>query len=116
MATPSRSSVPTRIAVLADTHLSDLPGTAQDAALDWALAWLRAAPPDLVLVAGDVTTAGTTSAARRARAKLDASGLTFRMAPGNSDCRSPQHCTGPNRWHDLPGPSSTQEVPVWRQA
>lgn len=83
--------MPTRIAVLADTHLTDLPNTAQDAALDWALEWLRADPPDLVLVAGDVTAAGTTDAARRAREKLNASGLTFRMAPGNSDCRSPQH-------------------------
>lgn len=95
--------MPTRIAVLADTHLTDLPGTAQDAALDWAIATLRANPPDLVLVAGDVTAAGTANAAQRAREKLDASGLNFRMAPGNSDCRSPEHCEHVRELLTVPG-------------
>ena len=78
-----------RIAILADTHLPDTAGSAQDAALDWALDQLRHDAPDVVLVAGDVTGTGRSETARRARGKMDRSGLPYRMTPGNSDRRTP---------------------------
>lgn len=80
----------TRIAVLADAHLSPIDGTAQDAVLDWALCRLRADPPDVVVVAGDMTAAGSYTSARRLREKLDRARLTVRMTPGNSDRRTPE--------------------------
>ncbi|MHC4592566.1 MAG: metallophosphoesterase, partial [Planctomycetota bacterium] len=79
----------TRIAVLADIHLPDIPHTAQEAALDWALAQLRIEAPDVLLLAGDATASGTLLAARRLRKKLDESGLRFHIARGDSDCRTP---------------------------
>ena len=78
-----------RIGILADIHLPDVTPSAQEAALDWALHHLAAERTDVVIVAGDVTAAGTVEAAGRARAKMDGSGLTYRMMAGNSDRRTP---------------------------
>lgn len=78
-----------KIAVISDIHLSDLPGTAQEAALRYALSRLQEEKPAVVLVLGDVTAAGTLEAADRVRTVLDESGLCFRMVPGNSDERTP---------------------------
>ena len=81
-----------RIAIIADSHLSDISGTAQEAAFEFALNQLQANKPDLLLVLGDVTAAGTIESAERAREMLDQSGLCYRMIPGNSDERTPAHC------------------------
>ncbi len=77
------------MAVIADTHLPAMAGTAQEACLDWALQTLAADPPDLVAVAGDVTAAGAPEAAVAFRSKLDHSRLPCRLIPGNSDLRNP---------------------------
>ncbi|MCD6284284.1 MAG: metallophosphoesterase, partial [Anaerolineae bacterium] len=79
----------TQIAVLADIHLPDAPGSPQEAALVDALNRLRVEKPDVVLVLGDATAAGTLVSADRVRAILEGSGLCYRMIPGNSDRRSP---------------------------
>lgn len=80
----------TTIAILADLHLPSAAGTAQEAALDWALECLRAEAPDVVVFGGDITASGTAVAARRAREKVEACGIPFRMAAGNSDRRTPE--------------------------
>jgi predicted phosphodiesterase len=82
--------MPTRIAILADIHLSDIAHTAREAALDWALKRLRVEAPDVLLVAGDVTASGTSRAARRFREKMDRGGLPFLITLGDSDCRNPK--------------------------
>ena len=78
-----------KIAVISDIHLSNEPGTAQEAALAYALNRLQSEKPDVVLLIGDVTAAGTLESADRVRTTLDESGLCFRMIPGNSDERTP---------------------------
>jgi len=85
-------SMSLRIAAIADTHLSNVPSTAQEAAFEFALKQLQSNKPDVVLVLGDLTAAGTIETAERARAMLEQSGLCFRMVPGNSDERTPAHC------------------------
>ncbi len=77
----------TLIAVIADTHLNALEGTAQDAGLAWALRELGNLKPDVVVVAGDVTAVGDPGAAARFRHALQASGLPFIITVGNSDLR-----------------------------
>lgn len=77
-----------KIAVMADIHLSNVPGTAQEAALVFALKRLQSEKPDVVLFIGDLTAAGDLESAERVRAMLDESGLCFRMIPGNSDERT----------------------------
>ncbi|OGV68853.1 MAG: hypothetical protein A3K19_01850 [Lentisphaerae bacterium RIFOXYB12_FULL_65_16] len=79
------------IAIIADVHLPDVGGTAQEAALVWALDSLARQPPDLVVFAGDMTAAGTSGSARRFRDIVDRYGRGFRhlITPGNSDRRKP---------------------------
>jgi len=81
--------MPFTMAVIADTHLPAMPGTAQETCLDWALATLSANPPDLLAVAGDITAAGSPATAAAFRSKLDHSGLRTLITPGNSDLRNP---------------------------
>jgi len=81
--------MPTTIAVIADFHLPTAENTAQEAALDWALAYLGQERPDLVILAGDLTATGAAGPARTVRDKLEASGLPFRAVSGNSDWRTP---------------------------
>ena len=78
----------TRIAVTADIHLSDAPGTAQAAALAWALEWLQEQAPNLMIVAGDATAAGTRDQSDLILAALGHSLLRYQVVPGNSDLRS----------------------------
>ncbi len=75
------------IAVLADLHLPEMADTAQEACLDWALRELCRLRPDVIVVAGDITASGSAAAAGRLRHKLAATGLCFRITPGNSDLR-----------------------------
>lgn len=77
------------LAVIADTHLPAVAGTAQETCLDWALATLAAAPPDLLAVAGDLTAAGSLAAATAWRETLARYGLPTLLTPGNSDRRDP---------------------------
>jgi hypothetical protein len=87
---PNRANtMPAKIAVIADIHLPDVHGTAQEAALAYALNRLRVEKPDVVLIIGDATACGTLESAERVRTMLDESGLCFRMIPGNSDERTP---------------------------
>jgi hypothetical protein len=81
--------MPFTMAVMADNHLPSIPGTAQEACLDWALAALTPHQPDLLVVAGDITAAGSPEAATTFRSKLDQSGLAYLITPGNSDLRNP---------------------------
>jgi hypothetical protein len=85
--------MPFTMAVIADTHLPAMAGTAQEACLDWALTTLTARPPDLLAVGGDVTAAGSSRAATAFRNKLDRCGLTYLITPGNSDLRNPPQRT-----------------------
>lgn len=79
--------MPFTLAVIADTHLTPVPGTAQHASLHWALATLASRPPDLLVIAGDVTAAGSPEAARALREALKRAGLPVLVTPGNSDRR-----------------------------
>lgn len=81
--------MPFLMALMADNHLPSVSGTAQEACLDWALEALRTRRPDLLVVAGDVTAAGSPEAATTFRSKLDRSGLSYLITPGNSDLRNP---------------------------
>ena len=78
-----------KIAVIADIHLSDGLGTAQEAALNDALNQLQTEKPDVVLIIGDITANGTMESANRFCTMLNKSNLCFRMIPGNSDERTP---------------------------
>lgn len=78
-----------RIAVIADIHLSDVPGTAQEAAFTYALHQLQKENPAVVIAIGDVTAAGTFESANRIRSQFAESELCFRMILGNSDERTP---------------------------
>jgi hypothetical protein len=77
------------MAVIADNHLLDVAGTAQEACLDWALAALAARQPDLLVVAGDVTAAGAQTAAAAFRSTLGQCDFPLLITPGNSDLRDP---------------------------
>jgi hypothetical protein len=80
-----------RIAIIADVHLPDVGGTAQETALVWALESLARQPPDVVVFAGDLTAAGTRGSAQRFRTIVEQHGprLRYLITPGNSDRRRP---------------------------
>ena len=79
---------PFRIAVLADLHLPDVKESAQAAVWEWALTTVREDPPDLLLVAGDMTAMGTAAGATRVRDAVESLGIPYRMVPGNADVRT----------------------------
>ena len=78
-----------RLAILADAHLPDCPGSAQEAALLWAVSAAREAGVEWLGAAGDMTAAGEASAAERVVTILDASGMPWLSTPGNAELRTP---------------------------
>lgn len=79
-----------RIALLADPHLSDIPSTPQEEALDWALQELERLQPDACVWLGDITAGGSAEAAIRFLDKLGRLPCPSLTVPGNSDIRSPE--------------------------
>ena len=102
----------TRIAVLADLHLSPISGTAQDAVLEWAVSLLRADPPDVVVVVGDMTADGSYASAKRLRDTLDRARLNLRMTPGNSDRRTAGDWSRVHHLVSLPGAFVSEDCVV----
>ena len=79
-----------RIALLADTHLSDITGTPQEESFLWAIEELKQLAPDACVWLGDITAGGSADAAMRFRATLDTLPFPSVTVPGNSDIRSPE--------------------------
>ncbi|MFH1378506.1 MAG: metallophosphoesterase [Planctomycetota bacterium] len=77
----------TRIAILADMHLTDNAATAQWAAFNDAVQTIASDRPDIVVFAGDATAYGNLNAARAVRESLDALSILFVSTPGNADIR-----------------------------
>ena len=77
-----------KIALLADTHLSDCLNTPQEEALDWALPQLKSLSPDAAVWLGDMTACGSPDAALRFQKKISALDCPSVLVPGNSDLRT----------------------------
>lgn len=77
-----------KIALLADTHLSDLENTPQEEALDWALREVRELSPDACVWLGDITACGSPDAALRFLRKISEADCPSVVVPGNSDLRT----------------------------
>ena len=80
------------LAVVADLHLPDVSGSAQQAVLYWVVDTLKREQPDLVVAVGDLTACGALASARQFVAKLETTRLPLLIVPGNSDRRSPRTC------------------------
>ena len=78
----------TRIALLADPHLSDVEHTPQEEALDWALEEVSNLAPDACVWLGDITACGSPEAAIRFRKKIDRLPCPSVTVVGNSDIRN----------------------------
>ena len=76
-----------KIALLADTHLSDIQNTPQEESLDWALQQLEILKPDACVWLGDITAGGSADAAMRFLTKSGALACPSVTVPGNSDIR-----------------------------
>lgn len=76
-----------KIALLADTHLSDIQNTPQEESLDWALQQLEILKPDACVWLGDITAGGSADAAMRFLTKSNALACPSVTVPGNSDIR-----------------------------
>lgn len=76
-----------RLAILADSHLPDCAGSAQETALRWAVAAARSAGADWLVAAGDMTAAGEPVPAERVAAILAAGGVPYVSTPGNAELR-----------------------------
>ena len=79
-----------KIAILADLHLPDHVGTVKEKVLEWAMATAVQQHADVIIVAGDVTSIGTLTAAKRVKQKLDATALPYLITPGNAEIRTPE--------------------------
>ncbi len=75
-----------RLAILADAHLPDCPGSAQEAALRWAVG---AVPADWLVLVGDMTAAGESGAAERVATILASQDVPWVSTPGNAELRTP---------------------------
>ena len=75
------------IAILADLHLPERTDTVKETVFDWALQEAMRQGAELLAGAGDMTSLGTTGAARRLVDKMAATGLPFLNAPGNAEWR-----------------------------
>ena len=76
------------IALIADIHLSNTPGTSQWACFEWVLGVLKRETPDAVVVVGDLTSCGQQDAAREFRRRLEEARIPFVMTLGNADVRN----------------------------
>ena len=78
------------IAVIADIHLPEESGTIKEMYLDKALQQICSNKPDMLLVAGDVTSMGSVSALKRFLQKLNSVLCDKLTTVGNSDLRTPE--------------------------
>lgn len=78
-----------KVALIGDTHLSELNNLPQDRALDWALEELKNIKPDIILWLGDITACGSPVAAMRFDEKIKSIPFVSAVVPGNSDIRTP---------------------------
>jgi len=79
-----------KIAVIADPHIPDCDGSAEEAALDWAVQTCRSIGVDVVVFAGDLTACGRRGELDRTIRILSRLRLPWVCTPGNSDLRTPQ--------------------------
>lgn len=77
-------------AVLADLHLQDDSRTVKEGVLAWTMSELSARKPDAVVLAGDMTAAGTLLPARRLRDTFRKLPGRFFFTPGNAELRTPE--------------------------
>ena len=105
------SNAVTRIAHLTDIHF----GATDPAVVDGLVADIRADPPDLVVVSGDLTMGARRWEFRAARAFLESLGVPTLAVPGNHDItpyRLIERFLAPYaRWHQEISP---QTEPVWQ--
>ena len=78
-----------KIALIADSHLSDTEITPQEESLNWALEELKTIAPDACVWLGDITACGSPDAAMRFRGKTDRLPFPSLTVPGNSELRTP---------------------------
>lgn len=78
-----------KVAVIADLHLPDDPGTVKEDILHWTISAAVSCKAELIAGAGDLTALGTVSAARRIVQNLQDSKLPYILAPGNAELRTP---------------------------
>jgi hypothetical protein len=77
-----------KIALIADSHLSDTEITPQEESLNWALEELKIIAPDACVWLGDITACGSPDAAIRFRSKTDRLPFPSLTVPGNSELRT----------------------------
>lgn len=77
-----------KIALIADSHLSDTASTPQEESLNWALEELKRIAPNACVWLGDITACGAPDAAMRFRRKIDALPFPNVTVPGNSELRT----------------------------
>ena len=77
-----------KIALIADSHLSDTASTPQEESLNWALEELQRIMPDACVWLGDITACGAPDAAMRFRRKIDRLPFPSVTVPGNSELRT----------------------------
>ena len=103
----------TRIAHLTDVHF----GATDPAVVDGLVADIRADPPDLVVVSGDLTMGARRWEFRAARAFMESLGVPTLAVPGNHDItpyRLFERFLAPYaRWHQEISP---QTEPVWQDS
>ncbi len=103
----------TRIAHLTDVHF----GATDQAVVDGLVADIRASPPDLVVISGDLTMGARRWEFRAARAFLESLGVPTLAVPGNHDItpyRLIERFLAPYaRWHQEISP---QTEPVWQDS
>lgn len=84
----SEASMPFRIAIVADSHLPDAPGSAQERTLRRAVEQAVATRVDLLIGLGDLTTFGTLTSARTVIRILTEARLPLLCTPGNAELRT----------------------------
>jgi len=82
--------MPPTITVIADSHLPDCEGSAQEAALRWAMATCRELGVSVVAGAGDLTAGGDLPTAQRVVDIMSGASLPQVQTPGNAELRRSQ--------------------------
>ena len=101
-----------RLAVIADTHIPDCTGSAEEASLTWALQACRARQVTAVAFAGDLTATGAPAEIERFRRILAGFDLPLIMTPGNSDLRTPENLDAARRAFSQPDTLLTHHVGI----
>jgi hypothetical protein len=82
-------TMPETIAVIADSHLPDCRGSAQEAALRWAVESCLERNITVIAGTGDLTTGGDLPTAQRVVDAMDGVGIPLVQTPGNAELRRP---------------------------